>query len=101
MCLLLIASWPAAGHTAVDLQVEASAFAVVCRRSSTSDGLATAWADPEPRGRGVIDVTSRMCRRSPTGRFTAPGAGATIQPSSQHPAAGGGGKHVLGHDLEP
>jgi hypothetical protein len=30
----------------------------------------------------VIDVTSRMCRMSPTDRFTAPGAGATIQPSS-------------------
>jgi hypothetical protein len=32
-----------ASQTGVDLQVEVSAFAVVCRYSSTSDGLATAW----------------------------------------------------------
>jgi hypothetical protein len=33
----------AACQTAADLCVEVSAFAVVCRWSSTSDGLATAW----------------------------------------------------------
>ena len=43
MCLALIVSWPGFLQTASDLQVDLSAFAVSCRRSLTSDGLATAW----------------------------------------------------------
>lgn len=60
----MIASWTAARQTTAELRVEVSAFAVVCRRSLTSDGLATAWADQDCRGPGM------MGRQAGTGRTT-------------------------------
>jgi hypothetical protein len=60
----VIVSWSAARHTAADLQVDRSAIAILCHRSSTWDGLATAWIDPTRLGEG------RWIVQAGTGRTT-------------------------------
>ena len=57
-------SWSAARQTAADLQVDRSAIAILCRRSLTWDGLATAWIDPTRLGEG------RWIAQAGTGRTT-------------------------------
>jgi hypothetical protein len=61
---LLIASWAADRETGSDVQVDRSAIAILCHRSSTWDGLATAWTDPIRVGE------SRWIAPTGTGRTT-------------------------------
>jgi hypothetical protein len=56
-------SWAAARQTAADLEVDRSAIAIMCRRSSTWDGLATAWIDPTAWARD--DGSPRPARAEP------------------------------------
>jgi len=75
------------GQTTADLQVDLPTFAVLCRRSSTSDGLATAW------GRAAL----RSARRDDRHLQELSGlAQANIHLSRSYAEAGVPGWHQLG-----
>ena len=82
-------TWTAEDGSARSLvEVVADELGPSLRWATATPSRAPDWAEPgvlpgherrrPPRQEPVIDVTSRMCPRSPTDRFTAPGVSATI-----------------------